>query len=198
MLELASFPYEHITAFAERWTETEWWGTVRHHEEVSQINVELAPLWGKHPNLHPARRLDIGSREDWNAIRHELAMRGPEGPKRFSGVVMLNLIHCCPPEYPAHVFQSLSPLTEDGRTLLDPEKGWIGAYGAFKHDDGSYKTSADEEFDRTYIKAKDESLGLRTIKSITGLAEKWGFSEESRRELPKGNMLVIWRIRHQA
>lgn len=40
----------------------------------------------------------------------------------------------------------------------------------------------------------DESLGLRTVKSITEMAEKWGFVEESREELPKGNMFVVWRV----
>ena len=29
VLEIASHPYTHILAFAERWPETEWWGSVR-------------------------------------------------------------------------------------------------------------------------------------------------------------------------
>ncbi len=130
----------------------------------------------------------------------------------------MNLIHCCPPELPAHIFRNLSPLTEGGRALLDPEDGWIVAYGAFKDDGGSYRSSADEEvswslrllsslyratvgppdaeqFDKTYIKATHASLGLRTIRSITDVAEQWGFVEDCRKEMPKGNMFVVWRVR---
>jgi len=34
VLELASFPYEHITAFAKQWPGWEWWGTARDDGEV--------------------------------------------------------------------------------------------------------------------------------------------------------------------
>lgn len=54
------------------------------------------------------------------------------------------------------------------------------------------------KFDRTYIRAKDDKLGLRTIRSITDMAEQWGFVEESRNELPKGNSFVVWRVRQTA
>lgn len=53
---------------------------------------------------------------------------------------------------------------------------------------------ADDQFDQTYIRAKDPSLGLRTIASVSAFAGKWGFVEESRTEMPKGNMFVVWRV----
>jgi hypothetical protein len=53
---------------------------------------------------------------------------------------------------------------------------------------------ADIQFDRDYIKAKDSSLGLRTVGSITSYANKWGFEEVERKEMPKGNMWVVWRL----
>lgn len=51
------------------------------------------------------------------------------------------------------------------------------------------------QFEASHIQAQDSSLGLRTIKSITEMAEKWGFAEESRVEMPKGNMWVVWRAK---
>jgi hypothetical protein len=45
---------------------------------------------------------------------------------------------------------------------------------------------ADIQFDRDYIKAKDSSLGLRTVGSITSYANKWGFEEVERKEMPRG------------
>lgn len=40
------------------------------------------------------------------------------------------------------IFANLSPGAE--RPLLAP-RGWIAAYGAFKQDDGSYKSENDEK-----------------------------------------------------
>jgi hypothetical protein len=130
----------------------------------------------------------------------------------------VNLIHCCPPELPENVFKHLSPLTEEGRNLLDSNEGWIVAYGAFLDDEGNYKSQADRlvsrlvtsgcffsafivpmltgtQFDNTHIRAKHPSLGLRSIKSITLQAEKWGFVESARQDLAKGNMFIVWRPR---
>lgn len=53
---------------------------------------------------------------------------------------------------------------------------------------------ADVQFDVDYIKAKDALLGLRTVESITAYANKWGFEEVERKEMPKGNMWVVWRL----
>ena len=53
---------------------------------------------------------------------------------------------------------------------------------------------ADRQFDQSYIKAKDSSLGLRTIGSITEYASKWRFEEVERKEMPKGNMWVVWKL----
>jgi hypothetical protein len=53
---------------------------------------------------------------------------------------------------------------------------------------------ADRQFDKSYIKAKDPSLGLRTVGSITDYARKWGFEEVERKEMPKGNMWVVWKL----
>jgi hypothetical protein len=53
---------------------------------------------------------------------------------------------------------------------------------------------ADVQFDRSYIKAKDSRLGLRTVGSITEYARKWGFEEVERKEMPKGNMWVVWKL----
>jgi len=53
---------------------------------------------------------------------------------------------------------------------------------------------ADRQFDKSYIKAKDASLGLRTVGSITEYARKWGFEEVERKDMPKGNMWVVWKL----
>jgi hypothetical protein len=53
---------------------------------------------------------------------------------------------------------------------------------------------ADRQFDKSYIKAKDPSLGLRTVGSITEYARKWSFEEVERNEMPKGNMWVVWKL----
>jgi len=53
---------------------------------------------------------------------------------------------------------------------------------------------ADRQFDKSYIKAMDSSLGLRTVGSITEYASKWGFEEVERKEMPKGNMWVVWKL----
>lgn len=37
------------------------------------------------------------------------------------------------------------------------------------------------------------SLGLRTPKSITAMAEKWGFREVERKDMPKGNLWIVWK-----
>ena len=52
----------------------------------------------------------------------------------------------------------------------------------------------DRQFNKSYIKAMDSSLGLRTVGSITEYAKKWGFEEVERKEMPKGNMWVAWKL----
>lgn len=123
----------------------------------------------------------------------------------------VNVIHCCPEGLPERVFRELARASSDGsdaRPILR-EEGWIAVYGPFLSDDGTYKSPSDEEvpnfrpfngrwklttgqFDRTYIKAKDDRLGLRSVASITAFAERWGFREVERKEMPKGNMWVVW------
>ena len=38
LLELASYPYEHITAFARRWGDFDWWGTARDDSELKSVD----------------------------------------------------------------------------------------------------------------------------------------------------------------
>ena len=117
------------------------------------------------------------------------------------------MIHCCPEGTPEHVFRQLAH-AESGTRILR-KGGWIAVYGPYLADDGSYKSQGDEEvsqnlglsdkeadvqFDRSYIKAKDSRLGLRTVGSITEYARKWGFEEVERKEMPKGNMWVVWKL----
>jgi len=118
-------------------------------------------------------------------------------------------VHCCPEGAPEGIFRHLSPQTESGRQLLNPHTGWIAAYGAYKNDDGTYKSEndkkvcmplvsveeANEQFEKTHIQKDDASLGLRTVKSISEMAERWGFAEESRRDMPNGNMFIVWRVK---
>lgn len=52
------------------------------------------------------------------------------------------------------------------------------------------------QFDESHIKGTHETLGLRTVPSITAMAERWGFVEETRREMPKGNLWIVWRVSH--
>lgn len=54
-------------------------------------------------------------------------------------------MHCCPEGVPENIFRRLSPTTPSGRFLLDHERGWIAAYGAYKNDDGTYKSEGDQE-----------------------------------------------------
>jgi hypothetical protein len=53
--------------------------------------------------------------------------------------------------------------------------------------------NTDTQFDAGYIKGMHPSLGLRTPVSITAMAEKWGFREVSRADMPKGNLWIVWR-----
>jgi hypothetical protein len=125
---------------------------------------------------------------------------------------IVNLIHCCPAGLPEQIFRHLSPLQAEGRVLLNPNSGWVAAYGAFLNDDGSHKSAADadvsgapmptelvrcvaedSQFDESYIRGTHHSLGLRTVRSVTEMAERWGFEEAVREQLPKRNMWVVWR-----
>ena len=125
--------------------------------------------------------------------------------KMTDGIV--NIVHCCPEGTPEHVFRQLA-LADEGAQLLR-RGAWIAVYGPYLADDGSYKSPGDEEvsllgqrervkadaqFDKSYIKANDQNLGLRTVDSITAYANKWGFEEIERKEMPKGNMWVVWRL----
>jgi hypothetical protein len=56
---------------------------------------------------------------------------------------------------------------------------------------------ADGQFDATHVKVNGEMLGLRSVKAVTEMADKWGFVEESRTEMPKGNLWVVWRVKKE-
>lgn len=51
---------------------------------------------------------------------------------------------------------------------------------------------ATPQFDAEHIKATHPSLGLRTPHSVTALANKWGFDEILRADMPKGNLWLVW------
>ncbi|WWC68830.1 uncharacterized protein I206_102765 [Kwoniella pini CBS 10737] len=193
ILELGSGNYEHLEFFAKQWKKIIWWGTVRDENEQSLISSRLEEENIRLLNLREPRLLDISKEIDWNSLFISLKF-GITKP--FLGCLMINLIHCCPIELPEKVFQNLSPINEKIKYKpLKSNKSWIIAYGPWLNDDGTYNSSEDEKFDKEYIKSKSPLLGLRTIKSITTIAERWGFIEESRKEMPKGNMFVVWRVR---
>ncbi|WRT65494.1 uncharacterized protein IL334_002437 [Kwoniella shivajii] len=192
IMELGSGSYKHIEAFAKKWENVRWWGTVRNEIEQEIAGDRLEKENVRLNNLHEPRIVDISNQRHWDeiyiAVRHGVA-------KQFSGFIMINLIHCCPIDYSEKVFKSLSPRSTLDPKILNPSKGWIVAYGPWLNDDGSYKSDQDEKFDREYIKSKSPLLGLRSIKSISDIASKWGFVEEQRKQLPKGNMFAVWRVK---
>lgn len=104
----------------------------------------------------------------------------------------VNLVHCAPEGVPEHVFRNLSPRSPENERILAPG-GWIAAYGAYLNDDGTFRSEGDAKFDAEYIKGVHPSLGLRTPKSISEMAARWGFKEVSRDEMPKGNLWIVWR-----
>ncbi|KAK6907139.1 hypothetical protein I203_101129 [Kwoniella mangroviensis CBS 8507] len=193
ILELGSGSYVHLEAFARRWNNVQWWGTVRDEAEHGSASSRLSENDILLSNLNGPRVLDIEIEDDWKALETAV-FYGTAGP--FAGFVMINLIHCCPLDAPENIFRHLSPVNPSIDTkLIDTKNGWIAAYGPWLNDDGSYKSDSDEKFDKEYIKSKSPLLGLRSIKSISDIASKWGFVEESRRDLPKGNVFVVWRVK---
>ncbi|WVQ62789.1 uncharacterized protein L199_000937 [Kwoniella botswanensis] len=193
ILELGSGSYIHLEAFARRWTNVQWWGTVRDEAEQGSASSRLSENNILLPNLNGPRILDIEIEDDWKALG-KAVFYGTAGP--FVGFIMINLIHCCPLDAPENIFKHLSPINPSIETkLIDTKNGWLAAYGPWLNDDGSYKSDSDEKFDKEYIRSKSPLLGLRSIKSISDIASKWGFVEESRRDLPKGNVFVVWRVK---
>ncbi|WWC60099.1 uncharacterized protein I303_102663 [Kwoniella dejecticola CBS 10117] len=193
IIEFGSGSYEHIESFAKKWEKVVWWGTVRNETEQGIVSTRLEEQNVRLLNLREPRVLDISKESDWGSLYKGLQF-GVSGP--FLGCLMINLIHCCPVELPEQVFEHLSPI--NARLVhkpLESDRSWIAAYGPWLNDDGTYKSSEDEKFDKEYIRFKSPLLGLRTIKSVSEIAERWGFIEESRKEMPKGNVFVIWRVR---
>ncbi|WVQ94496.1 hypothetical protein IAU59_001575 [Kwoniella sp. CBS 9459] len=191
VLEIGSYPYVQIEAFSAHFDDWEWWGTVRGQSELAYTEKRLSDRGTKRDNLHAPKILDIGIDSDWARLLEDVALGECQ---RFTGVLMINVIHCCPSQLPEEVFKHLSPLTREGRAMLDPVSGFIVGYSPFLNDDGTYKSAGDEKFDKEYIKAEHSSLGLRTVPSISEFARKWGFKEEKRVDMPKGNVLVVWRV----
>ncbi|WVR04000.1 hypothetical protein IAU60_000999 [Kwoniella sp. DSM 27419] len=191
ILELASFPYLQIEAFARAYGHWDWWGSVRDQGELSDTEARLRSRGTLSPNLRPPRILDIAMEDHWRALGRDLVS---DGAAPLDGVLMVNLIHCCPLHLPEEVFRQLSPRSDDGKKRLNPTDGFVAAYAPFLNDDGSYKSEGDRKFEHEHIKKTDPSLGLRTIPNITAMAVKQGFREESRVEMPKGNMFVVWRV----
>lgn len=107
-------------------------------------------------------------------------------------LIPVNLVHCCPEGVPEHVFRNLSPRTAEGRRVLVPN-AWLAVYGAYLNDDGTFRSEGDAKFDAEYIKGVHPSLGLRTPKSIVEMAERWGWRQESRTTMPKGNLWFVFR-----
>ncbi|KLT39202.1 hypothetical protein CC85DRAFT_305223 [Cutaneotrichosporon oleaginosum] len=180
VLELASFPYQHIRGYAAQWPHVHFSGTVRDADEL-----EKTPMEGIPGNIAPPEKLDIAIQEDWDALFKTVN-------EPFDGVIMVNLVHCTPEGLPEHVFRNLSPLTPEGRRVLAPG-AWIGVYGAYLNDDGSFRSDGDAKFDAEYIKGVHPSLGLRTPKSLRAMAEKWGWREESQSVVAKGNLFIVFR-----
>ncbi|ORX36330.1 hypothetical protein BD324DRAFT_651570 [Kockovaella imperatae] len=197
VLELASHPYTHILSWAKRWPSVEWWGSARDTEQIRDIEAVLGstPTDDRPPsNLRHPIRLDIQSESDWTNLRALLDGQSIQ----LGGVIMLNLIHCCPLGVPEEIFKHLSgdiSSSDVDESLLHSSSSWVAAYGPWKNDDGTYKSDADKAFEESHIRSSDPSLGLRSIQSITSMAERHGFIEDKRVKMPAGNVFVVWRRR---
>jgi hypothetical protein len=44
ILELASYPYEHIAVFAKEWEDWEWWGTARDEKEIRSVSFSISTM----------------------------------------------------------------------------------------------------------------------------------------------------------
>ncbi|WWC87681.1 uncharacterized protein L201_002572 [Kwoniella dendrophila CBS 6074] len=196
ILEFGSGTYEHIEGFARKWENIIWWGTVRDDYEQNLVSTRLEEQNIRLSNLRQPRIVDFENSQHWDSLN--AGVKYGHVSKPFIGVILINVIHCCPITLPEEVFKRLSPINPSScPKLIDTSKGWIATYGPWLNDDGTYKSEGDEKFDKEYIKSKSPLLGLRTIKSITEIANKWGFIEESRKEMPKGNTFIVWRVKPQ-
>ncbi|BEJ05422.1 hypothetical protein CcaverHIS641_0212390 [Cutaneotrichosporon cavernicola] len=180
VLEIASFPYEHMRGYAKKWPHVHFSGTVRDIDEMEKTSLDGIP-----GNVAPPEKLDIAIQKDWDALFD--TVNDP-----FDGAIMVNLVHCTPEGLPEHVFRNLSPLTPEGRRVLAPG-GWIGVYGAYLNEDGTFRSEGDAKFDAEWIKAVHPSLGLRSPKDLREMVEKWGWREESQSIVAKGNLFIVFR-----
>ncbi|WWD08827.1 hypothetical protein V865_006941 [Kwoniella europaea PYCC6329] len=172
VLELGSGSYVHLEAFARRWTNVQWWGTVRDEAEQGSASSRLSENNILLPNLNGPRVLDIEIEDDWIPLE-KAVFYGTAGP--FAGFIMINLIHCCPLDAPENIFRHLSPINPSIETkLIDTSNGWIAAYGPWLNDDGSYKSDSDEKFD------KDLEMGFCR-------GEQKGFTERQ--------CIFVWRVK---
>ncbi len=176
VLEIASGSGQHAIHMASACPTVIWWPT----ELKSDLTLSI-DAWRRHAgiaSIRPAALLDVTG-DPWR--------RGNghgDWPRRFDGVVNINMIHIAP-------WQVAEGLIEGaGRILSD--RGFLYLYGPFKRD-GVHTGDGNRAFDES-LRARNPTWGVRDSAEVAALARKSGLALERMVEMPANNLSLIFRM----
>jgi uncharacterized protein DUF938 len=169
VLEVASGTGEHVTFFAERFSNLDWQPSDLHPDALESISAacDAAAL----PNLRPPLPLDASS-SDWPVDRADV-------------LLSINMVHISP-------WASALGLL-DGAARILPSGAPLILYGPWLQD-GIETAPGNLQFDAD-LRRRDDRWGLRRVEAFAAAASDRGLELEQTRAMPANNSMLLFRRR---
>lgn len=174
VLEVGSGTGQHVVFFARQTPDVTWWPS-----DLNAAHLKSIAAWHAHsalPNIREARRIDLGDRRWYPAIRDS------GGPAELLAIFCANVIHIAPWRVAEGLFAGAAGyLRGDGRLFL---------YGPFKRD-GKHTALSNSIFD-TSLRNRDPEWGVRDIADIESLAAGVGLALIETVPMPANNLVLVF------
>lgn len=168
-LEIASGTGQHVVAYAQAYSGTQWQPTEVDTDRISSISAYLAEA--ALPNVSTPILLDATS-TNW-----------AETAGTFDLILLSNLLHLISQE-------EAETLISEAAKALTPN-GYLAIYGPFTRN-GVFVSEGDIQFDAS-LRDQDPELGYKSDLAIRDFGTSCGLKPIEGVEMPANNLLLTWR-----
>ena len=173
ILELGSGSGEHAAYMAPHFPKHDWQPS--DFDEDNHASIEAWRESGEASNILPAILLDIMQ------PRWPVEMIRPSKP--VTAVLAINIIHISPWAVTEALINGADRVLKSGGTLY--------FYGPYRVG-GEHTSESNVQFDG-WLKARDESWGVRNMEDVTEIARSFGFSAPDVTPMPSNNFSLVFK-----
>jgi SAM-dependent methyltransferase len=173
VLELGSGTGQHVTEFAGRARQLNWWPS-----DIYDSHLKSIAAWRAHSrlqNLHAPQRIDLAEPQ-WTWTGH-----GGRDTK-LTALLCINVLHISPWSISQNLMAGAGRFLKDGGRLF--------VYGPFKRG-GSHTSASNAQFDAA-LRAENPEWGVRDVDELNELAQDAGLTAADISPMPANNLVLAF------